>query len=224
MDTNKPNLTEANTELRASIHLDDQIRSAIRSVEPPSGLKDTILKNAPQSTASILYPKFKRYAIAAMLVIGLFCTFTYLNLKGNRQLAESTDLRSAAAKYVVDARFLLDFNTDSLPSIQNWLSERNASNFEELPPELRAQAPIGCKELTWREQAITLVCFHRKDGTIVHLFITPRNETTVGLLADLQEVKRIEGIETGGWSTGDKIYLLNGSDPNVSIAEYMNPS
>lgn len=224
MDTNKTDLAEANLQHNTSIHLDDQIRAAVRSVEPPIGLKNLILENAPKSKARILYPNFKLCAIAAILVIGLFCTFTYFDLKGNNQLAKAADLRNAAAEYAVDARFLLDFNTDSLTSIQSWLDEHNAPNFKELPAELLTQAPIGCKTLTWREQPITLVCFHRDDGTIVHLFITDKNETTKALLADIQQIQRVHSVETGGWTTNDHIYLLSGSDPSVSIAEYMKAS
>lgn len=219
----KINDTEHVDDIQPSHH-DQDIKDAIGSVEPPAWLKESILKNAPSHKTNILRPRFKLLAIAAVLVVGFFSAFTFVNMKGNTQLQHPEDFRIATATYIQNGKFLLDHKAPSLESIANWLNERTAPSFTELPESLTALAPIGCKELTWRGNPVTLVCFHREDGTIVHLFIGNRTAETNTLFAGVSDIARVHELETGGWLTDQHVYLLTGSDPSVSISSYLGNS
>ncbi|MGJ8640612.1 MAG: hypothetical protein ACSHYA_14580 [Opitutaceae bacterium] len=221
---NKQQPQEASAQTALPNQYDDQITAAINSVQPPVWLKDSILKEAPQAKAAILRPRFKLMAIAAMLAVGFLTSFIYFKLLGNDQLNHASNFRDAAASYISDERFLLDLNSSSLTEIANWIKERNAPNFGELPAALLAENPIGCKELKWRDQTITLVCFHREDGTIAHLFIGNQNPEMRDLMADITQVMRVSDLETAGWSTEQQVYLLMGSDPSVNIQQYLQAS
>tara|TARA_B110000093_G_scaffold156574_1_gene174301 strand:- start:2005 stop:2667 length:663 start_codon:yes stop_codon:yes gene_type:complete len=216
----KKNHTEHANEIQPNHH-DQHIKDAIASVEPPTWLKDSILEQAKPKTANILHPRFKLLAIAATLIVCFFSAFTFLSMKGNTQLKNSDDFRDAAATYVANGKFLLDYKTSSLDSIEGWLKERIAPSFTDLPELLKAQTPIGCKELVWQGTPVTLVCFHREDGKIVHLFIGNRTAETEKLFTEVTNIRRVHELETGGWLSDQHVYLLTGSEPSVSITSYL---
>ncbi|MEO0509524.1 MAG: hypothetical protein AAF065_06670 [Verrucomicrobiota bacterium] len=202
-------------------HLDGQIREALSSVKPPELLKASILEQGPAPERKLLSFPSVRVAIAAIVIIGFVFSFLLLKMGHNNELQYSSNLREAAADYIVDAGFLLDLYDSSLDNISEWLEEKQAPNYSELPKALADLQPIGCKQLTWREEPITLVCFHLDDDRIVHLFIGNQTHETETLLANISEIQRIEGLETAGWHSGQQLFLLTGSNATVSIQPYL---
>ena len=113
--------------------------------------------------------------------------------------------------------FQLDRFADDLDVIRSWLDRRDAPVYDSLPQALVALKPIGCKQLIWKGQDVSLVCFHIKRGRIVHLFVLDLGGLDPMRCAGLDRVADSHELETGGWVVADRAYLLVGSHPDVDV-------
>ncbi|GEM_PF-1989314 len=205
---------------------DASIRKAIKATHRPEGLKELILDQCiPSEVSSTQSSVFQwvRYAIAACIVILFMVGFSLYNRLTNDEPLATLEFRSAMASYAYEAKFFLDLNTAEIDEISDWLVERKWPKFEKLPQSLGANQVLGCKKLTWRGQEVSLVCFHRADRKLVHLFVMPRS-TSSGDFVDVGELAVVYELETGGWADEQNLYLLVGSEPGVTVGEYLEDS
>ncbi len=230
-------LAETDPELRDWWHhqqeMDQRMRAALADVPVPDGLEQVLLTSVGAGPVSPGVPAgFMRWrgwilAAAALLVLGLG---TFLFLRNNEALVQDLQasvsgtsedsfdqFRDGMAYYIRKVYFQLDHKSDQLPSIEDWLQNHDTPAFGNLPGQLAALPTLGCKQLEWRGQKVSLVCFNTRDGKIVHLFILDREGADPDQFRDIATVARSSGLETGGWLTPDKVYLLVGSDPEVDI-------
>jgi len=229
-------LAESDPELRdwwqRQRDMDSGIRIALSGTPVPDGLEAVLLKAVGSTADDAATPRGSSlkgwfYAVAALLILGLG---TFMFLRGNEEIVQELQVsvtgtspdsfdrfRDGMAYYIRKVYFQLDHQTDQLPSIENWLREKGSPGYESLPGQLTALPPLGCKELEWQGHKVSLVCFNTRDGRIVHLFILDRADVGESRIGDISTVARSSGLETGGWVTEDKVYLLVGSDPEVDI-------
>jgi len=216
--------------LARRLEMDARMRSVLDEEPVPAGLEESLLKTVRQSAS----PARRRltwfkwtFRVAAIIVIGMGAT---LYMRRNEAIIQEiqsaftgttpdsyTEFREGMAYYVRSVYFQLDHLTSDLSSIDSWLNKKQAPTYEALPAELARLNPLGCKELTWQGQRVTLVCFHNGQGKIVHLFILDRDRADPRQYQDIQHVAKSHDLETGGWMTASRIYLLVGSDPQVDI-------
>jgi hypothetical protein len=229
-------LAESDPELQEWLQLqsenDPAIREALEQVPVPDGLEDTLLeivrKEAPAAPSPRRFrPMVWGIGVAAALVLG---AGLFLKLRSSEDFIQGiqhtitgtspddfTDFRDGMAYYIRNVYFQLDHLTTDLGSIEQWLGDNEAPVYEGLPEGLTALVPIGCKQLSWKEQNVSLVCFHTAAGKIVHLFILEREGFDPARFEDIGSVATSHALETGGWTTDGSVYLLVGSDPEVDI-------
>jgi len=209
--------------------MDPQIASALSEVPVPEGMEEKLLQAVAPKKRVVKFA-YKRavwnFGIAALLFIGIGAVFLARNdhivqnlqsrISG-KSYSEFSSFREGMAYFVSKVYFRLDHLTEDLDSIEGWLDENQVPTFEDLPEALLALNPIGCKELLWNEAKVSLVCFHSKEGKIVHLFILPNEPQFRDGYEGITTVAQSNGLETGGWISDEKVYLLVGSDPDVDI-------
>lgn len=209
--------------------VDGRIAAALAETPVPEDLRDRLLGSVAghqQKSRSRIVRLSWTFGIAAMLVIGVGTVFLSKNEKMIRDIQRTVSgkdheffesYREGMAYYISSVYFQLDHLSDSLSSIENWLEEKDTPAYDELPDQLVALNPIGCKEIAWRDRKVSLVCFHTERGKIIHLFImdTPGPEDEA--YDNISRVAVAHGLETGGWTSGEKVYLLVGSDETVDI-------
>jgi len=217
--------------IQQQAELDPQIRDALAGAPVPENLESDLLKTVrvPQvvpirsSKLQLLWS----WGFAAAVLIGVGTVFF---LRQNETVVQDIqamisgtepddfgNFREGMAYYVRSVYFNLDHHTKDLNSIQSWLEEKNAPVYETIPKELTALVPIGCKQLSWQDRDVSLVCFHTGDGKIVHMFILDRDGTADHLYQDITKIATSHDLETGGWLTDSTVYLLVGSDPQVDV-------
>lgn len=229
-------LAESDPELQEWMHLqtetDPVIRKALEQVPVPDGLEESLLemvrKEAPAAPARRRFrPMVWGVGVAAALILGMGL---FIKIRSNEALIQGiqhsitgtspddfTDFRDGMAYYIRNVYFQLDHHTEDLGSIEQYLGGVKAPVHEGLPTDLTALTPIGCKELSWKGNTVSLVCFHSAEGKIVHLFILDREGFAPAQFDDITTVATSHSLETGGWSTANSVYLLVGSDPDVDI-------
>lgn len=211
-------------------NLDPRIAAEVSEVPIPEGLEASLLKIVGAGVPAKPKRNWRGLWIAATGIAAVLCLgFLYLSPKGESLIQgvqasvrgtsqDSFDhFRDGMAYYIRNVYFQLDHTTTDLDSIENWLKENNTPVYQGVPEALQALVPIGCKRLDWQGRTVSLVCFHTAEGKIVHMFIMDRDGVEKSRFSDISTVANSNGLETGGWSTDQEIYLLVGSDPEVDV-------
>ena len=201
---------------------DRQMKEALSHAPEPAGLKDSILLNYRNSKRRTLI-RYVRWvsAAAAVLLVGVGGFLGYVS-NYNSKMHEYTTLREGMSHFIAGSYFMLDFIDNDLTKIGNWLEEADSPLYESIPPRLAEKEPLGCKKMDWRGLEVSLVCFHREDGKIIHMFVAERSGFSEEAIAKLDEILISHDLETGGWVTDTHVYLLTGSEPGVTVREYLS--
>ncbi|MCZ6673460.1 MAG: hypothetical protein O7C75_11050 [Verrucomicrobia bacterium] len=201
---------------------DRQVKQTLSEAQPPVGLKETLLADYRKQRRNTVI-RFVRYAsaLAAVLIIGVGGFWKY-TINYNSKMHEYATFREGMAYFIAGSYFTLDYLDKDLGNIAKWLEKKDSPMYESIPAALAAKEPIGCKKMTWRGQDVSLVCFHRDDGKIIHMFIAERDGFSEEAITDLDKVLVSHDLETGGWVTDTHVYLLTGSEPGVTIREYLS--
>ena len=116
-------------------------------------------------------------------------------------------------------RFILDETFEDLEDSQHWLESKGHPTFEKVPGQLVQFRGLGCKTINWSGSKVGLICFENSKEETVHLFVV--DASTFAELSPIDHVAVHRGLETGGWRDQDKVFLLVGSAPDVSVAELL---
>lgn len=210
--------------------MDPILIEALSDAPVPEGLEDKLLETVGAGKVeSRPARKWLRWgsAIAAVVVFGIGSLFVLP--KGEKVIQgvqgtitgttpDSFDhFRDGMSYFIRNVYFQLDHTTKEIDSIENWLIDHQAPVYEAIPEELLALDPIGCKEFQWQGQDVSLVCFHTRDGKIVHMFIMEKDSIDESRFQDIGTIAASNDLETGGWVTDSKVYVLVGSDPDVDV-------
>jgi hypothetical protein len=200
---------------------DRQVKEALRDAPEPVGLKDSVLQGYRNSKRNkvIRYVRWAT-AVAAVLLLGVGGFWSYAS-NYNNKMHEYATFREGMSHYIAGSYFILDFLDTDLGKIGHWLEKKNSPMYESIPALLAEKEPLGCKKMAWRGQDVSLICFHREDGKIIHMFVAERSGLSEEAFANLDEVLISHDLETGGWVTDTHVYLLTGSEPGVTIKEYL---
>jgi hypothetical protein len=219
-------LLESNAELaewfERQLAFDRQIKEALLDAPKPKGLKSSILADYRDSKRSTIIRTIRwASSIAAVLLLGVMGFWGY-TANYNSKMNDYATLREGMSHFIARSYFTLDYLTKDMGKIENWLDEKNAPMYEDIPAALLEKEPIGCKKMTWKGQEVSLICFHREDGKVIHLFVADRSSLSEAAIANLDQVIVSHGLETGGWVTDKHVYLLTGSEPGVTVREYLS--
>ncbi|PYJ71311.1 MAG: hypothetical protein DME75_07670, partial [Verrucomicrobia bacterium] len=89
-----------------------------------------------------------------------------------------------------------------------WLRANHAPAAQKLPDNLAKLSSLGCKTFLWNGNPVSVICFTRPDGRLIHLVtitVSAASERAIKPEANL--------IQQGHWATatwreGDRVYML----------------
>ena len=174
----------------------------------PFGLKTALMANRrpPPARAPFIstWPRAWGLAFAA----ALFTLFLTAGLMGRYQGHEMMrDYRSTMVGFV-DVPPNLPFKTTDLQQIRTQVEEKSHLTGIEFPQGTLPLPAVGCRSLFFHGYQVALICFHRPDNKLVHLFVIDR-KAFAGAKMPRQPHYRQEGEwETAMWMKGDMVYLL----------------
>jgi hypothetical protein len=197
---------------------DRTITAKLASVALPPDLKARLLLpprsfDAPQRRWS------RPVILAAACLIALAVLFG--SWRGPFQPAVSlADYRDEMVGFIkVDPT--LEMKSPNISQVTDWLQKNNAPSQLELPKKLQGLEPIGCRTLRFRGHDVGLICFKRKEGGLIHLFVVNR-----GALPGLQKFEDAQVAPerdwmTAVWEKGDMIYLMAAQGDQPAIESYL---
>ncbi|HVI81448.1 MAG TPA: hypothetical protein VM717_01775 [Chthoniobacterales bacterium] len=102
----------------------------------------------------------------------------------------------------------LEMQSKQLSEVMDFLDKESAPSRFAIPEKVRAMEPAGCRVLRFHGHNVTLVCFWRKDGGLLHLFVMDR--AALPNLPDRKDAKYSaqNGWTTAAWNEGDHTFLI----------------
>jgi anti-sigma factor RsiW len=197
--------------------VDRMIGAKLASVAVPADLKARLISR--QKISAPLRPRWTRTALLAAACLVALAVF-YGSWRGPFQPAVSlADYRDEMVGFIkVDPS--LEMKSPDMAQLTNWLERKKAPSQLALPKKLQVMESIGCRTLRFRGHDVALICFKRKEGGLLHLFVVNGAALPgVGKSKTPQIIAEGEWM-TASWEEGDMIYLMAAQGDRQAIESY----
>jgi len=202
-------LVEGDPALRAwlddELARDNAFRRKLREFPVPEDLREHILtRRGFAETESTQPPRPWLAAAAAVLLLAAVAAVWFGQRKG------PTDFASYRKEMIalVNGGMRLDFKSEKLSEVQQWLTQHRALTNYEIPTGLRERSNVGCRKLEWNGQTVALICFLGSGSEVVHLFIAPRSALPDAQMNSQLQFQSLNGWTTATWTRDDVVYLV----------------
>ncbi len=201
--------------------VDRLIALKLQGAPVAAGLKARLLR-PPDTVVQARSPWARRIALLAAAIALLAVLFS--SWRGPFQPAVSlADYRDEMVGFIKVAP-TLELKTKQVADIRAFLDKAGAPARFALPAKLENLEPVGCRTLRFRGNDVTLVCFKREGGKLLHLFVVNR--------AALPQVPRDRDPEyaaegewmTAAWSQGDQVFLMTVQGDRAIVEKYLTTS
>jgi hypothetical protein len=198
--------------------VDRMIGAKLASVAVPADLKARLI-SGPKIPAPFpdRWTLAVTLAAACLVALGIF----YGSWRGPfRPAFALADYRDEMVGFIkVDPT--LEMKSPDLAQVEDWLQKNRAPSELVIPTKLQGLEPIGCRTLRFRGRDVALICFKRKEGGLLHLFVVHHTA-----LPGVKESGRPQVAAQGDWMTaiwgqGDQIYLMTAQTDRQTLESYL---
>jgi hypothetical protein len=154
---------------RDSVAFDAAMTDKLRAITIPTDLRESILAGVKVSHVSPWNSRLRKCAIAATLI--LIAVLGSL-IWHNTQPAHLAGWQSQALDIVsslVRNESSFDAQSHNADELLAWLRANHAPGAQTLPQELEKLESVGCKTFFWAGKPVSVICFLRPDGGLIHL-------------------------------------------------------
>ncbi len=191
-----------------SIAFDRAVTEKLCAVEVPAGLRESVLAGSKVSRPSRWTKPFVRWAIAAAFVLAAITGSLILREAAKPHLAAWQTNALSQVSALVEGHAKFDAQSRNASELVAWLRENRASAVQNLPPSLERLESLGCKTFFWEGQPVSVICFQRGEGGLIHLVAT-------NAFAPFNRMGKSERkfVQQGNWATvtwrdGASVYML----------------
>ncbi len=213
---------ELKTFLAQEQAFDRAFTQKLNEIEPPSGLLDRILAEAPDQTATAptqsepqsakiiwwQHPGTWSAAACVLALIALTAVFTQnnSNTTNNRaDLALMHNFAQAAALHSPTIQHM-DFQNNDIGEIGTYLAKNNSPRPQDLPENMDQLLGMGCLTYTWQDNPVGVICL--KGEKVYNLYVANRGGIDLKNDHPSPFYKQFGNYSTALWTTGDLIYVL----------------
>ncbi len=201
---------------------DRLIAERLAGVMPPWELRHAILAGGRISRRPAAWAKPWVWALAACAVLLLGAGMLWQRQVPNSRHSTLNSQPPLALWQREALNFLengprLDHEAKDPRQLVSWLEAKDAVAPAAMPPGLGDLLAAGCKILDVRGRQVSVLCFHRPDGGLVHLVVTKRapGETVIGDEPAWQQTGR---WTTASWSSAGQDYMLTTDGPREDLS------
>jgi len=200
-----------------SVAFDAVATEKLCAVAVPTDLRENILAGVKMSRP-LRWSKRFNWAIAAALILiatlGSLIWHSTLSVPLAGWQNEALGVISSLARN--ESSF--DAQSRSASELVAWLSANHAPAAQKLPPNVEKLETLGCKTFSWRGQPISVICFMRADGGLIHLVFT---KTVDGGRENVPRFVQQGEWATATWCSGDMICMLALEGPTNQLRSYV---
>ena len=200
-------------------------RKKLSGTAAPDGLLDRLTMNPVEAKFEssgnrgarfLSFPLLKRMAAAAaLLLIGIIVA----GLVNPPATASVEDFRGAMAARAVQGDVTPADKSPQLRALLQRLDSQNAPVYRKFPECLEDREGVGCKVFEWGKHTVSLICFKKATGEVVHLFMIKREAIDGANPDTVFEVATRHGLETRGWADSDNVYVLVAGAKGVTVSD-----
>jgi len=188
-----------------SIEFDTAMTGKLCAIAVPPDLRENILAGAKVSRPLRWSKPFVNWAIAAALISMAILGSLIWQETRPRHLAGWQNEALGVISSLVRQESSFDAQSHDAGELLAWLRANHAPAAEKLPPNLGRLESLGCRTFSWRVQPISVICFMRADGGLIHLVCTKAVD------GEREDVPRF--VQQGEWATatwrgGEMTYML----------------
>lgn len=199
--------------LEQQIAFDATIRTKLRSVEAPFGLKTRILANAKADRPTNVWAWI---APAAAVIVAVVALLWLLPQRGTSFAA----YRAEMVRFV-SADYKLDLETGSFEQLRQSLVRNHFPAIVALPPALaRVKLEGGCLR-DWHGHKVTLVCMEVTEDHDVWLFLAERAAVPDASMQTEPTFAQVGKMMTASWSDDKLSYLLVAESDEATLRKYL---
>ncbi len=191
-----------------SVALDSAMTELLHAVPAPADLRENILAGAKLNRASHWKKRFVKWAIAAVLMLG---ASVGLLIWHNAQLTRLAGWQTQALEVIsslVRSESKFDAQSSHRDELVTWLRTNNAPAAEKVPDKIDKLTSLGCKTFSWNGTPVSVICFTRPDGGLIHLVTANVPARSTDLSKTAPQFVQHDEWATATWREGDKIYML----------------
>ncbi|HEU5247885.1 MAG TPA: hypothetical protein VFU09_12425 [Candidatus Udaeobacter sp.] len=188
-----------------SIAFDATVTKKLCAIEVPVDLRESILAGVKVSRP--LRSPFVKWSVAAALVtMAILGSLIWRETRPphlSGWQSQALDVISSLVKN--ESRF--NAQSHNGRELLAWLRANHAPAAEALPRELEQLESVGCKTFSWNGIPISVICFVRTDGGLIHL-VTMNASASDRALNRKPELVQQGHWAIATWRQGEAIYML----------------
>jgi hypothetical protein len=191
-----------------SIAFDTAITEKLRAIEVPADLRENILAGVKVSRPLRWSRPFIKWALAAALALSVAVGSLIWHNTRPAHLASWQNQALDVISSLVRGKTTFDAQSHEARELVAWLRTNHASAAPTLPLSLDKVQSIGCKTFSWHGTTVSVICFMRPDGGLIHLVTTNASPSV-----DRTVQRGAKFVQEGEWATatwreGDRVYML----------------
>ncbi len=208
---------------------DASVAVKLREVQPPPGLRDTILAGARvgrrrwwqwfEGKGWRNLRNSELVAIAALvMILAIAITTRYWLGRG----PESWQAAAVGEVAKIEAfEIPVNQSMESIDTIRDWMVKQTCPRPGTLPAPVNGLKIAACTKMNWRGTPMSIVCFNLGDGREVHLVTISRRGLPVSPPVGVPEYGKMNGYNTASWSEGDAAMMLVGKIEEAELHQLM---
>jgi hypothetical protein len=224
-DTSDPRFAEALEQARRdpvlerwfneSIAFDTAVTEKLRVIEVPPDLRENILAGVKVSRP--LRSPFIKWALAAALVLSTALGSLIWHNTRPDHLAGWQNAALHVISSLVSNASSFDAQSHNASELVAWLRANHAPAAQTLPHSLGKLQSLGCKTFAWNGTPVSVICFTRPDGGLIHL-------VTMNAPAVSDRSPRLvqqDHWATATWREGNMTYMLALEGSSNQLRRYL---
>jgi hypothetical protein len=190
-----------------SIAFDTTMTEKLRATEVPPDLRENILAGVKVSRP--LRSPFIKWAIAAALIsIAVLGSLIWHEARKLSGLAPWQNQALDVVSSLVRNELSFDAQSHNPGELVAWLRANHAPAAKALPQDLDRLESLGCKTFSWNGIPISVICFKRQDGGLIHLVTANASGARDRALKGKAEFLQQGHWATATWREGEVVYML----------------
>jgi hypothetical protein len=189
-----------------SIALDTAMSEKLRAIEVPPDLRESILAGAKVSRP--LRSPFVKWSVAAALISMAVLGSLIWHETRPAHLAGWQNQALDVVSSLVRNESSFDAQSHNASELVAWLRVNHAPAAQTLPQNLDKLESLGCKTFSWNGKPVSVICFMRPDGGLIHLVAMDTSAESDRELKRQPRVVQHDHWATATWREGEMTYML----------------
>ena len=205
-----------------AVAFDAFITKKLFSVSPPQDLRENILAGGKISRPVQWRWGFRHWSIAAGIIAAVIFGSLIVRQETRPRLAGWQTKALDVVSSLVANQSKFDAQSRHPAELVTWLRANHAPALQTLPENLQSLESLGCKTFTWNGQPVSVICFMRPDGGLIHL-------VTMNTSAESNRATRRQPrvVQQGHWATatwreGEITYMLALEGSSDQLRTYLS--